>query len=316
MNHRTLGKNGTQVSAIGYGAMVLSPGIYGQVDDAQSLQTLAYALDNGVNFIDTAHLYGFGTGHNEELVGKAIKNRRDKVVLATKGGLGMGSSGMVLDGSPATLHQHLETSLKLLGTDYIDLYYLHSPDPKIPVTESIGAMAGFVKEGKVRFLGISNFSLEQIRQAHATHPIHASQDQYSLFFRQPEEEGRVKLLKDLGISLVAYSPLGQGILGGAVKPEQGDFRGNTARFQGEQLEHAQKLGEQFRAIATEANLNPASLALAWLLHQGEHIVPIPGTRSIKNLQTNIAAADLKLDAGLVKKLSDTFPASVSMIPFF
>lgn len=316
MNHRTLGKNGPKVSAIGYGAMVLSPGIYGKVDDAQSLATLDYAIENGINFLDTAHLYGFGTGHNEMLVGKAIQGRRDKIILATKGGLGVGQHGPVVDGSPATLRAHLETSLQRLNTDYIDLYYLHTPDPKTPVSESIGAMAQFVKEGKVHYLGISNFSLEQIREAQSVHPIHASQDQYSLFFRQPEDEGRVKLLQDLGISLVAYSPLGQGILGGAVKPEQGDFRANTARFQGEHLERAQKLGEQFRAIATEENLNPASLAIAWLLHQSEHIIPIPGTRSSKNLATNIAATDLKLKPELVTKLNEAFPPSVSLIPLF
>jgi aryl-alcohol dehydrogenase-like predicted oxidoreductase len=316
MNYRMLGKNGPQVSAIGYGAMVLSPGIYGNVDDAQSLATLDYAIENGINFLDTAYFYGFGTGHNEMLVGKAIQGRREKIILATKGGLSIGQNGPVADGNPATLRTHLETSLQRLNTDYIDLYYLHTPDPKTPVSESIGAMAQFVKEGKVRYLGISNFSLEQIREAQSIHPIHASQDQYSLFFRQPEDEGRVKLLKDLEISLVAYSPLGQGILGGAVKPEQGDFRANTARFQGKHLEHAQKLGEQFRAIATGENLNPASLAIAWLLHQGEHIIPIPGTRSSKNLVTNIAATNLKLKPDLVTKLSETFPPSVSLVPIF
>jgi aryl-alcohol dehydrogenase-like predicted oxidoreductase len=316
MKQRTLGHNGPQVSAIGYGAMALSPGVYGNVKDEDSLKTLDYALENGQNFLDTAYFYGYGSGHNEQLLGKAIRNRREKVVLASKGGLGFGANGPEVNGSPANLRLHLETSLQRLGTDYIDVYYLHAPDPKIPVTESIAAMSEFVREGKVRYLGISNFSLEQIQAAQAVHPISASQDQYSLFFRSPEEDGRVKLLQDLGIALVAYSPLGQGILGAAIKPEQGDFRANAARFQGENLEHAQQLGAQFRAIANEAELNPASLALAWLLSKGDQIVPIPGTRSIKNLKSNLAAADLELSTDLLNKLDQTFPASVSMIAAF
>ena len=314
MKQRTLGRNGLRVSAIGYGAMVLSPGVYGHVNDEDSLRTLDYALENGLNFLDTAHFYG--SGHNEQLLGRAIRHRREKVVLASKGGLGFGAGGPEVDGRPATLRQHLETSLERLGTDYIDVYYLHAPDPNVPVAESIAAMSEFVREGKVRYLGISNFSLEQIQAAQAVHPISASQDQYSLFFRRPEEDGRRQLLQDLGIALVAYSPLGQGILGAAIKPEQGDFRANTARFQGDHLEHAQRLGAQFRAIASEADLNPASLALAWLLSKGDQIVPIPGTRSIENLKSNLAAADLELSTDLLEKLDQTFPASVSMIAAF
>jgi aryl-alcohol dehydrogenase-like predicted oxidoreductase len=177
-------------------------------------------------------------------------------------------------------------------------------------------MSEFVREGKVRYLGISNFNLKQIQAAHAVHPISASQDQYSLFFRHPEEEGRVKLLQELGIALVAYSPLGQGILGAAIKPEQGDFRANAARFQGDKLVHAHRIGAQFRTVADEAGLNSASLALAWLLSKGDQTVPIPGTRSIKNLQSNLAAAELKLSADLLEKLDQTFPPSVSMIAAF
>lgn len=312
MKQRTLGKNGPQVSAIGYGAMVLSPGIYGAVNDEASIKTLQYALEQGLNFIDTARLYG--SGHNEELVGRAIRGRREQVVLATKGGLTGAPPQVNLDGSPAGLRANLEASLKDLGTDYIDLYYLHTPDPKVPVEESIGGMAEFVREGKVRYLGVSNFSLEQIRKAHAVHPIQASQDQYSLFYRQPEEEGRVRLLKELGIALVAYSPLGQGMLGGGVKGsfQRGDFRAYSPRFQGDNLERIQQLAGQFQAIAEEAKVKPATLALAWLLHQGEHIVPIPGTRSIENLESNLAAADLELDAALLGKLGQTFPLAVSM----
>lgn len=312
MNQRRLGKNGPSVSAIGYGAMVLSPGIYGSVNDEASLRTLHYALDHGLNFIDTARLYG--NGHNEELVGRAIRGRRERVVLATKGGITGAPPRVNLDGSPAGLRANLEDSLRALGTDYVDVYYLHTPDPRVPVEESIGAMAQFVQEGKVRYLGVSNFSLEQVRKAHAVHPIQASQDQYSLFYRQPEEEGRVRLLKELGIALVAYSPLGQGMLGGGVKGsfQPGDFRAYSPRFQGDNLERIQQLAGQFQAIAKEAKVKPATLALAWLLHQGEHIVPIPGTRSIENLESNLAAADLELDAALLGKLSQTFPLAVSM----
>jgi aryl-alcohol dehydrogenase-like predicted oxidoreductase len=318
MKYRTLGKNGPRVSSIGYGAMVLSPGIYGQVNDEESLQTLDYAIENGINFFDTAHMYGFGTGHNEQLLGKAVSKRRDQVVLATKGGLVIGADGAPgLDGRPESLRKQLELSLQRLGTDYVDLFYLHVPDPKVPVAESVGAMAGFVQEGKVRYLGISNFNLEQIRAANATHQIHASQDQYSLFFRGPEDEGRVQLLRDLGIALVAYSPLGQGVLGGAaIQAGPDDYRTTTPRFQGDQLEHAQRLGGQFRAIAQEAGLNPAALAIAWLLQRGEHIVPIPGTRRTQNLKTNIEAVDLELPADLIRQLDQTFPASVSLVPAF
>jgi aryl-alcohol dehydrogenase-like predicted oxidoreductase len=318
MKYRTLGKNGPRVSSIGYGAMVLSPGIYGAVNDEQSLETLDYAIEHGINFFDTAHMYGFGTGHNEKLLGQAFSKRRDQVVIATKGGLVIGADGRPgLDGSPENLRKQLELSLQRLETDYVDVFYLHVPDPKVPVSESIGAMAGFVQEGKVRYLGISNFNLEQIRMAHATHQIHASQDQYSLFFRGPEDEGRTQLLQDLGIAMVAYSPLGQGVLGGAsIQTSPDDYRTTTARFQGDQLEHAQRLGEQFRAIAQDAGINPAALAIAWLLHQGEHIVPIPGTRRAQNLKTNIEAVNLELSTDLLGQLNQTFPASVSMVPAF
>lgn len=312
MKTRTLGKNGSSVSSIGYGAMVLSPGIYGAVNDEASLETLAYALEHDLNFIDTA--FAYGSGHNEELVGRAIRSRREQVVLATKGGIYFNAQGPILDGRPEALRSNLETSLKRLAVEYVDLYYLHTPDPKVPVEESIGEMGKFVQEGKARFLGVSNFSLEQIRRAHAVHPIHASQDQYSLFYRQPEAEGRVELLKELGIALAAYSPLGQGVLSGGIKSsfEQGDFRAYSPRFRGENLERVQGLGQQFKAIADEAGIKPAALALAWLLRQGQHIIPIPGTRSIENLKVNLAAADLELTLGLLDQLERTFPAAVSM----
>ncbi len=311
MKRRTLGKDGPTVSAIGYGAMVLSPGVYGGVSDDASLETLRYALDHGVTLIDTA--FAYGGGHNEELVGRAVRGRRESVTLATKGGLSFEAGRPVFDGRPAALRSNLGTSLKRLGTAYVDVYYLHNADPSVPVEDSVGEMAKFVTEGKVRFLGVSNLSVEQIRKAQDVHPIHASEDQYSLFYRRPEE-GRVKVLRELGIALVAYSPLGQGVLGGALKSsfDQGDFRAHGPRFQGTNLARVQELGRQFKAIAADARLPPATLALAWLLHQGDHVIPIPGTRSVENLESNLAAADLELEPHLLKQLDETFPPSVSM----
>lgn len=309
MRQIRLGKDGPQVSALGYGAMVLSPGVFGEVNDESSEATLRYALDHGVTLIDTA--YAYGGGHNEQLVGRVLRGRREGVVLATKGGFTFGPPG--IDGRPEALRQNLETSLRRLGVEHIDLYYLHTPDPKVPLEESIGEMAKFVAEGKVRYLGVSNLRLEQIRKAHAVHPIHASQDQYSLFYRRVEEEGRVSLLRELGITLVAYSPLGQGVLGGLPKSfEQDDFRASSPRFQGENMKRVQALGQEFRAIAAEAGITPATLALAWLLRQGDHVLPIPGTRSIENLKANLAAASLRLEPALVSRLDQAFPASASM----
>lgn len=312
MKQRTLGKDGPRVSAIGFGAMVLSPGIYGEVDDQVSIATLQRGIDVGLTLIDTA--FAYGGGHNEELIGRAVRGRRDQVVLATKGGLAFGASGPVFDGRPVALRANLETSLRRLGTTDVDVYYLHSADPNVPIEESIGEMARFVAEGKVRFLGVSNLPLEQVRRAHATHRLHASQDQYSLFYRRPDQEGRLAALRELGISLVAYSPLGQGVLGGAVPSRfaEGDFRAYAPRFQGEQLGKVQELGQRFRAIADEARLAPATLALAWLLHRAPDLVPIPGTRSPKNLEANLAAASIELEPALLERLDKTFTPDASM----
>jgi aryl-alcohol dehydrogenase-like predicted oxidoreductase len=312
MRQRTLGKNGPRVSAIGYGAMVLSPGIYGAVNEESSLKTINHALDRGVTFFDTA--FAYGGGHNEELLGRALRAKRDSVVLATKGGFAFEGGRPVIDGRPATLRGQLEASLKRLGTPQVDLYYLHTPDPKVPVEESVGEMARFVKEGKARFLGVSNLSPEQLRKAHAVHPIHASQDQYSLFFRRVEGEGRREVLRELGVALIAYSPLGQGVLGGGLKGsfEPGDFRAYSPRFQGQNLTRANELGQRFYAIAAEAGVAPATLALAWLLHRGDDIVPIPGTRSVENLDANLAAAELELKPELLARLEEAFPPSASM----
>jgi aryl-alcohol dehydrogenase-like predicted oxidoreductase len=315
MQYHQLGSSQLTVSRIGYGAMVLSPGMYGAVNDDESLKTLEYAIDRGVNLIDTARLYG--GGGNEVLIAKAIQGKRDRVIIATKGGLSFKAAQMQLDGSPQELRTQLEASLNSLNIETIDLYYLHAPDPKVPVADSIGEMAKFVQEGKVRYLGISNMSLDQIRTAHTIHPIAASQDQYSLFYRQCEGDGRLALLRELGIALVAYSPLGNGILGGA-KPglEANDFRTNLPRFQGEQLDRNLALSERFQSLARSVNLAPATLALAWLLHQGQDIFPIPGTRKTANLQTNIDASEVVLDRELLIQLDRQFPLEVSMSAMF
>jgi len=315
MKLRQLGTDGPSVSAVGYGAMVLSPGVYGQVDEGESLRTLQSALEAGITFLDTARLYG--EGHNEQLGGRAVEGRREQVVLATKGGLTGAPPQLKVDGSPAALRADLEASLRALGTDYVDLYYLHTPDPRVPIEESIAAMADFVAEGKVRHLGVSNADLDQLRRAHATHPITASQDQYSLFYRLPEHEGRVELLHELGISLVAYSPLGNGVLAGA-RPgtEAGDMRSWMRRFQGTEADRLAGLSAQFRSIAEREHLSPAALALAWLLNVHPHVVPIPGTRRVSNLTTNLAAADLDLTAELLKELDHSFPVDAGMQPMF
>jgi aryl-alcohol dehydrogenase-like predicted oxidoreductase len=315
LHPRTLGASGPSVSAIGFGAMVLTPGIYGDVNDAESAATLNAAIDAGINFIDTARMYG--NGANESLVGSAIAARRSEVVLATKGGITGNPPEIVLDGSPAALRANLEASLTALQTDYVDVYYLHSPDYKVPVEESYGAMAEFVKEGKVRHLGVSNFTVDQIRAVHSIHPISASQDQFSLLWRTPEQEGRVKLLKELGIALVAYSPLANGALAGAaLTGGANDMRGHLPRFAGDEGVRIAALAQQFGALASGLSVTPAALALAWLLHQGDHIIPIPGSRKVKNLAANREAVSLQLSPETLRKLDGIFPPSASMLAMF
>ena len=315
MKQRTLGTAGPAVSAVGFGAMVLSPGIYGTVDDTDSIRTLHAVIERGVTLIDTARLYG--DGHNEALIGRALAGHRDQVVLATKGGITGNPPAIAVDGTPAGLRRDLEASLTALDVDHIDLYYLHAPDPDVAVEDSIGAMASFVAEGKVRHLGVSNMNLDQIRRAHATHPVAASQDQYSLLYRQPETEGRLALVAELGISMVAYSPLANGILAGA-KPgtEPGDMRSWMPRFAGDEGQRLAALADQFETIAARQHLHPATLALAWLLAQNPNIIPIAGTRRIANLHTNIAAVDVDLSFEVVAELDAAFGPGVSMAPMF
>jgi aryl-alcohol dehydrogenase-like predicted oxidoreductase len=281
-------------------------------DDAESIRTIHRALDLGVTLIDTAEIYG--PFANEELVGRAIKGRRGEVVLATKFGFVSHTGGGPgnLDSSPANIRTALEGSLRRLATDHIDLYYQHRVDPNTPIEDTVGAMAELVAAGKIRHLGLSEASAETIRRAHAVHPITALQTEYSLWTRDVEAE-ILPTLEELGIALVAYSPLGRGFLSGRFSsPEEldeGDFRRYGPRFTGENLLENRKLAERVRELASEKELTPGQLALAWVLHRGEHIVPIPGTKRVSYLEENLAAADVELSDEDVQRIADAVPTA-------
>jgi aryl-alcohol dehydrogenase-like predicted oxidoreductase len=301
MRYRQLGTGGLTVSAIGYGAMSIA-GVYGAADDEESIATVRRALDLGVTLIDTADIYG--GGHSEEVVGQAIAGRREQVVLATKFGAGQRERGG--NGRPEYVRQSIEGSLRRLQVDHVDLYYLHRVDFSTPIEETVGAMAQLVQEGKVRFLGLSEAAPETIRRGHAVHPVTALQTEYSLFSREPET-GVLPTVRELGIGFVAYSPLGRGLLTGQFKQSQDlpekDWRRSVPRFQEENLAHNAQLVEHLAELAASLHITPSQLALAWLLHQGPDIVPIPGTRRIANLEANAAAADIVLSDGVVRELS-------------
>ncbi|WP_223838554.1 aldo/keto reductase [Saccharopolyspora pogona] len=301
---RRLGRSGPLVSAIGYGAMGLS-GVYGAADDAESARLLNQLLDLGVDFLDTADAYG--EGHNEELISGLLAKRRDEVVLATKFGANKDIGG----GRPEYVRQAVEASLARLGTDHIDLYYLHRLDPATPIEETVGAMAELVQAGKVRHLGLSEISAETLRRAHSAHPIAAVQQEYSLFTRDPEAE-LLPALRELGVALIAYSPLGRGVLTGAFSSvsdvENLEVRKKRyPRFEEESLRRNIELTRPLRERAEALGLTPAQLALAWLLAQGEDVVPIPGSRRIERVQANIHAATTELDPAVVAELSELFP---------
>jgi aryl-alcohol dehydrogenase-like predicted oxidoreductase len=300
------------IPAIGFGCMGLSS-VYGAADEATSIQVIHRALDLGVTFLDTADIYG--AGGNEELVGRAIKGRRDQVVLATKFGNRIRGSwadgkGYDIDGSPAYVKQAAEASLRRLGVETIDLYYQHRVDPGTPIEETVGAMADLVKEGKVRFLGLSEAAPETIRRAHAVHPIAALQTEYSLWTRDPEHE-LLALTEQLGITFVAYSPLGRGFLTGSLKSPDDlaadDWRRLNPRFQGENFEKNLELVEELEAMAWDKGTTPAQLALAWLLTRGPHVVPIPGSRRVERLEENTAAADIALTENELHRLEVIAP---------
>jgi len=309
MKTRKLGPNGPEVSAIGLGCMGMSA-FYGGSDEARSIAVIHRALELGVTLFDTAEMYGPHT--NEVLVGKALKDRRDRAFVATKFGIGYNEdrSRLMVDGSPANVRRAIEGSLQRLGLDHVDLYYLHRVDPDTPIEETVGAMAALVKEGKVRFLGLSEAAPATLRKAHATHPITALQTEYSLWSREPEDE-IFGVCRELGIGFVPYSPLGRGFLSGDIRSIDDlgadDTRRTNPRFMGENFRRNLDLVEAVKAIAAERGVTAAQLALAWVLAQGEDLVPIPGTRRIATLEENVAAVDMVLTAEDLARIEAVFP---------
>jgi aryl-alcohol dehydrogenase-like predicted oxidoreductase len=313
MDTRILGSQGLEVSELGLGCMGMSE-FYGTGDEEESVATIHRAIELGITFLDTADAYGPFT--NEKLVGKAIADRRDEVFLATKFGNERKEDGTRLgvNGKPEYVRRACDASLSRLGVDHIDLYYQHRVDPDIPVEETWGTMAELVEAGKVRYLGISEAAPVTIKRAHAVHPITALQTEYSLWSRDVEDE-IVPAVRELGIGFVAYSPLGRGFLTGQIRRfedlPQDDFRRSSPRFQGENFEKNLKLVEQVREIADEKGVTPGQLALAWLLHQGEDIIPIPGTKRRKYLEENAAAADVTLSEGDLRRIDEVAPKGVA-----
>jgi aryl-alcohol dehydrogenase-like predicted oxidoreductase len=306
VSYRQLGNNGPSVSAIGLGCMSLS-GIYGAAEDAQSVALIQHAIDVGINHLDTSDMYGWG--HNEEVVGRAIKGRRDKVVLASKfGQVRRDGQPNGVDGRPEYVMAACEASLKRLGVDVIDLYYQHRVDPNVPVEETVGAMARLVAQGKVRFLGLSEARPDRIRRAHAVHPLAAVQTEYSILYRAEAEETR-DTTRVLGIGFVAYAPLGRGFLTGAIKDlaDVDARRAQHPRFQADHFHHNRELVLRFESIAAAKGCSPGQLALAWLLAQGEDVVAIPGTRYANRLDENIGARNVQLTAAEVERIASAIP---------
>ena len=309
MKTRTLGPGGPEVSAIGLGCMGMSA-FYGGGDDAQSIEVIHRALDLGVTLFDTAEMYGPHT--NEVLLGEALADRRDRAFVATKFGIGYNAdrTQLKVDGSPANVRRAIEGSLTRLRMDHVDLYYLHRVDPDTPIEETVGAMAELVKEGKVRFLGLSEAAPETLRRAHATHPITALQTEYSLWSREPEDE-ILSVVRELGIGFVPYSPLGRGFLSGEIKSVDDlapdDFRRTNPRFMGENFQKNLDLVTAVSEIAADKGVTAAQLALAWVLAQGDDLVPIPGTRRIPTLEQNVAAAEIVLTPEDLSRIEAVFP---------
>jgi aryl-alcohol dehydrogenase-like predicted oxidoreductase len=311
---RRLGANGPVVSALGLGCMGMSQAYSPPTDDSESIRTIHRALDLGVTFFDTADAYGQGV--NERLVGSALGARRRDVVLATKCGIVSGSDGQPtgVDGSPAHVRAACAASLERLGTDVIDLYYLHRVDPTVPVEDSMGAMAALVEEGKVRYVGLSEVAPETLRRAHAVHPITALQSEYSLWVREPEAEV-LPACRELGIGFVPFSPLGRGFLSGHLGTTDGlsdtDLRHKLPRFTGANAAHNLALVRRLEALATARRCTAAQLALAWLLARGPDIVPIPGTKRRSYLEANLVALETTLDAETVSEIEHLFPVGAA-----
>ncbi|MBM0228110.1 MULTISPECIES: aldo/keto reductase [Micromonospora] len=315
MIRRRVGATGPEVSAIGLGCMGMSFA-YGPGDDAESTRTLHRALDLGVNHLDTADMYGFGA--NERLLAPVLRARRDEVFLATKFGNrttgdsfgGTGTPGAFVDSSAAWTREACDASLSRLGVDTIDLYYLHRRNPETPIEETVGALADLVAAGKVRLIGLSEVSPATLRAAHAVHPISAVQMEYSLFSRDVEGE-MLATCRELGVSLVAYSPVGRGLLTGAITGRdqlaENDWRAGAPRFAEENLDANLRLVDEVRAVAAELGRTPAQVALAWLLAQGADVLPIPGTKRVRYLEENAAAADVELSAAQSARLAEALP---------
>ena len=314
MEQRALGTEGLRVSAQGLGCMGMSE-FYGSADEGEAVATIHRALDLGITLLDTSDIYGPQT--NEQLVGRAIEDRRDEVVLATKFGIlrdPNDPSVRGVNGRPDYVHQACDASLRRLAVEHIDLYYQHRVDPDVPIEETVGAMAELVDAGKVRFLGLSEAAAETIRRAHAVHPISALQTEYSLWTRDIEEEV-LPTIRELGIGLVAYSPLGRGFLTGRFKrPEDlgsDDFRRHNPRFQGANFERNLELVQRVGELAREHDCTPGQLALAWVMHRGDDVVPIPGTKRRAYLEENVAATELTLSAGDLQQLDELAPVGVA-----